>query len=84
MINIDIIFLVCYNVTNWNSNLTLLEEYMSFYLIDYENLKKINGFDTLTKDDTVIFFYSQTANTLTFDMHIELGKCLAEKEYFLY
>ena len=55
---------------------------MSFYLIDYENLKKINGFDTLTKDDTVIFFYSQTANTLTFDMHIELGKCLAEKEYF--
>jgi len=56
---------------------------MAFYLIDYENIKNISGCDTLTERDTVIFFYSQNANSLSFDLHVELGQTPAKKEYFL-
>ena len=55
---------------------------MAFYLIDYENVKNIHGTDALSSDDTLIFFYSQSAASLSFDMHMALEKCEAKKEYF--
>ena len=55
---------------------------MAFYLIDYENIKRVSGFNTLTEKDTVVFFYSQNANSMTFDLHFELDKSLAAKAYF--
>ena len=54
---------------------------MAYYLIDFENLKNINGCDTLLEDDTIVFFYSKNANTLSFELHIELSECKANKEY---
>lgn len=55
---------------------------MAYYLIDYENIKSIAGWGDLTARDTVIFFYSKNANTMTFDLHRELVACPAVKEYF--
>ena len=54
---------------------------MAYYLIDFENLKNINGCDTLLENDTIVFFYSKNANTLSFELHIELSECKANKEY---
>ena len=42
---------------------------MAYYLIDFENLKNINGCDTLLENDTIVFFYSKNANTLSFELH---------------
>lgn len=56
---------------------------MAFYLIDYENTKKISGCSALSEQDTIVFFYSQNANSLSFDLHKELCQTLAKKEYFL-
>lgn len=56
---------------------------MAFYLIDYENTKKISGCGALSEQDTIVFFYSQNANSLSFDLHKELCQTPAKKEYFL-
>lgn len=56
---------------------------MAFYLIDFENTKNISSLADLTEQDTIIFFYSQNANSLSFDLHVELNKSLAKKEYFM-
>lgn len=54
---------------------------MAYYLIDFENLKNISGCATLLENDTIVFFYSKNANTLSFELHIELSECKANKEY---
>ncbi|MBQ7364659.1 MAG: hypothetical protein IJW46_03595 [Clostridia bacterium] len=54
---------------------------MAYYLIDYENLKTIEGFSTLTEEDTVIFFYTKNANSITFDLHREILSSRAKIEY---
>ena len=54
---------------------------MAHYLIDFENLKNISGCATLLENDTIVFFYSKNANTLSFELHIELSECKANKEY---
>ena len=56
---------------------------MAFYLIDFENTKNISSLSDLSDQDTIIFFYSQNANSLSFDLHIELNKSTANKKYFL-
>ena len=56
---------------------------MAFYLIDFENIKNISQLNDLLEQDTVVFFYSKNANCLTFDLHIELNKSPAKKEYFM-
>ena len=56
---------------------------MAFYLIDFENVKNITMLTDLSEQDTIIFFYSQNANSLSFDLHIELVKSPAKKEYFM-
>lgn len=47
---------------------------MSVFLVDYENTHSLSGIATLSKDDKVVIFYSQNANSLTFDTH----KCIME------
>ena len=56
---------------------------MAFYLIDFENTKNIPQLPNLTELDTIVFFYSQNANSLSFDLHIELNRSPAKKEYFM-
>ena len=55
-------------------------EYMSYYLVDYENVKKdgLNGINELSKEDTVCIFYSDNADTLTFDLHRRINESEAE------
>ena len=55
---------------------------MAYYLIDYENVKNLNRCNELTAGDTIIFFYSQHANLLSFDLHIALCQTPARTEYF--
>lgn len=54
------------------------EEIMAVYLIDFENVHSdgLKGIDQLSADDRVYLFYSQNADTITFDMHFKLGKKL--------
>ncbi|MCM1174427.1 MAG: PIN domain-containing protein [Blautia sp.] len=53
---------------------------MSYYLVDYENVKKdgLNGINELAKEDTVCIFYSDNADTLTFDLHRRINESNAE------
>lgn len=58
---------------------------MDCYLVDYENVnqKGINGIQQLklTKNDRVVIYYSNNANSLTFELHRELMRLDAEIEY---
>lgn len=54
---------------------------MAYYLIDYENIRTIEGFHTLGEEDTVIFFYTKNANSLSFDLHREILSSTAKIEY---
>ena len=56
---------------------------MATYFIDYENTHSLNGINELTKEDSVIIFYSDNANSLSFDIHQEILKCEAYIEYKL-
>ena len=44
---------------------------MATYLIDYENvhIKGMNGVESLGEKDSVMIFYSERSNTLTFSLH---------------
>lgn len=56
---------------------------MAIYMIDYENVKTggLNGISRLTEEDSVIIFYSENANRLTFDLHQRLMASRAKIEY---
>lgn len=58
---------------------------MACYLVDYENVnqKGINGINQLklTENDSVIIYYSNNANSLTFELHKELMRSSAKIEY---
>ncbi len=58
---------------------------MACYLVDYENVnqKGINGINQLklTENDSVIIYYSNNANSLTFELHKELMRSNAKIEY---
>lgn len=54
---------------------------MSVYLVDYENNKNLLGINELSNDDYVIIFYSEKANTISFDNHKEI---LSSKAHFDY
>ena len=55
---------------------------MSYYLIDYENKKTLQGISTLTESDHVIFFYSNNSNTLNFSLHREIVNSPASFDYY--
>ena len=56
---------------------------MNYFLIDYENVNVagLKGIDKLTAEDTVIIFYSENANTLTFGMHKKINESNAEIQF---
>ncbi len=56
---------------------------MATYLIDYENVSKdgLNGITRLTADDTVVIFYSDRADRMTFGLHRRLNETKAAVEY---
>ncbi|HPE95323.1 MAG TPA: PIN domain-containing protein [Bacillota bacterium] len=57
---------------------------MATYLIDFENVHSdgLKGIDTLSESDSVYLFYSQNADTITFDTHFKLIKSKANFEMF--
>ncbi len=54
---------------------------MAIYLIDYENTKNLSGINNLSADDCVVIFYSNKANSLSFDAHKEIMLSNAKVEY---
>jgi len=52
---------------------------MAVYLIDFENVKQdgLNGIEQLEKNDKVIIFYSDNADKISFDVHINITKSSA-------
>ena len=54
---------------------------MAIYLIDYENTKNLSGISNLSADDCVVIFYSNKANSLSFDAHKEIMSATAKIEY---
>lgn len=57
---------------------------MTVYLVDFENVRSegLKGVEELTSDDKVVIFYSQNANSITFDVHALLRKSSAEIETY--
>lgn len=56
---------------------------MAIYLVDYENTHALPGIGELSENDRVILFYSQKANSLSFELHRQLLSCRARVEYRL-
>ena len=54
---------------------------MIYYLIDFENVKNIQGINDLDNNNTVIFFYSKNSNTLNFSLHREINDSQANFKY---
>ena len=58
---------------------------MACYLVDYENVnqKGVNGVIhlKLTENDSIVIYYSNNANSLTFELHNELMRTNAKIEY---
>ena len=52
---------------------------MAYYLIDFENVKSrgMEGVELLTEEDTVCIFYSDNADSMTFDLHRKLNETKA-------
>ena len=56
---------------------------MNYFLIDYENVN-VAGFDglsNLTAEDVVIVFYTENAETLTFDLHTKINESKAKIQF---
>ena len=58
---------------------------MGIYFVDFENVNS-NGLVGISKidlneNDKLVLFYSENAKSLTIDVHKELEKIKAEKEY---
>lgn len=55
----------------------------NYYLVDYENVHKagLNGIEQLRRTDTVIIFYSENADSLSFELHHYLANTKAVVKY---
>ena len=65
-------------------NLTRKDFNMNYYFVDYENVGSdgLNGVDKLDSENTVFIFYTQNADKITFDVHIQLSRTQAGVKYF--
>lgn len=56
---------------------------MAYYLIDFENVKSrgMEGVELLTEENTVCIFYSDNADSMTFDLHRKLNETKADIIY---
>lgn len=52
---------------------------MNIYVVDFENVNSqgLNGIDRLDSTDQVIIFYSENADSMTFDLHEQINKSRA-------
>ncbi len=57
---------------------------MAVYIVDFENVKSkgLNGIDNLEAEDNVFVFYSENAETITFDVHRKMKSTPANIIYF--
>ena len=57
---------------------------MKIYLVDFENVKSkgLDGIDKLCETDSVIIFFSENSDTLSFEMHQKVLSSKADIEYF--
>ena len=57
---------------------------MKIYLVDFENVKSkgLEGIDKLCETDSVIIFFSENSDTLSFEMHQKVLSSKADIEYF--
>lgn len=56
---------------------------MNYYLVDYENVKTrgLDGITSLDSNDVLVIFYSENADSLTFELHRRLNESKAEISY---
>ena len=56
---------------------------MDYFLIDYENVNVsgFNGLSSLTENDTIVLFYSENADTLTFGLHKRINEAKATIQF---
>ena len=56
---------------------------MSYYLVDFENVKKdgLDGIHLLDEEDKVCIFYSKNADSITFDQHRRIIESKASIEF---
>lgn len=56
---------------------------MNYYLVDYENVKTrgLDGITGLDCNDVLVIFYSENADSLTFELHRRLNESKAEISY---
>lgn len=56
---------------------------MNYYLVDYENVKAhgLDGITSLDSSDVLVIFYSENADSLTFELHRTLNESKAEISY---
>ena len=54
-----------------------------YFLVDYENVQSYGlvGLSKLTDTDAVTVYFSDHANTLTFDLHMALNACKAKTDF---
>lgn len=52
---------------------------MNFYLVDFENVNSqgLNGINRLDSSDRIIIFYSENADSMTFDLHEQINQSKA-------
>lgn len=53
---------------------------MNVFIVDYENVKSsgLNGISRLDESDRVVIFYSENADSMTFDLHEQINKSKAD------
>lgn len=56
---------------------------MAYYFVDYENVKThgLDGIGKLSKNDVVVIFYSENADSLTFGLHKRINESPASIVY---
>ncbi len=54
-----------------------------YFLVDYENVQAhgLRGLSKLKDTDAVTVYFSKNADTITFEMHIELNECKARTDF---
>lgn len=58
-------------------------EYARYFFVDYENVNRVglNGITSLSEKDCVRIYYSESAETLTFGLHIRINSSRAHFDY---
>lgn len=56
---------------------------MKIHLVDFENVKSkgLTGIDSLDENDTVVIFYSENSDTISFEMHQKVLTSKADIQY---